>query len=363
MDAGSQQPRPGAGIPPAPAAAGSGDAWLTPGRFALVLAGLIAAFFPEVLFAGKAFVFRDFGIFTHPIAYYQRESFWHGELPLWNPLNNCGIPFLAQWNTVALYPPSLIYLLLPLTPGLSLYFLAHLFLAGLGMYLLASRWSGNRLAAGVAGVAFVFNGMTLNCLMWASNIAALAWMPWVVLTVEQAWRTGGRKRIIIAALAGAVQMLAGAPEIILFTWLVLLALWIGQVATDEKFRSQFLARLPLVVLLVSLLGAAQLLPFLDLLRHSERSSALGASFWAIPLSGWANLLVPLFDCYRSPGGVYFQPLQDLDLLVLPWALASWRLDYWRSSWCETRGCGCCRRLPSLGLLWPWVNMAGFTPGC
>ena len=58
------------------------------------------------------------------------------------------------------------------------------------------------------------------------------------------------------------------------------------------------------------LSAAQLLPFLDLLGHSDRSSALGANFWTIPPSGWANLLVPLFHCYRSPAGVYFQPGQD-----------------------------------------------------
>jgi hypothetical protein len=285
------------------------DSWLTPIRFAFILAILIASFFPDVLFAGKSFFFRDFGIFTYPAAYFQRESFWHGQIPLWNPLNNCGIPFLAQWNTVVLYPLSLIYILLPLTWGLTLYFLAHLFLAGFGMYLLASQWTGNRLAAAIAGVAFVFNGLTLNCLMWASNLAALAWMPWVILAAEQAWQLGG-KRVILAALAGAVQMLAGAPEIVVFTWLIIFTICIGQAIAAIKFHGRTFTRLFLVVLIVSLLSAAQFLPFMDLLAHSERNSALGASFWAIPISGWANLLVPLFHSYRSPMGVYFQPWQD-----------------------------------------------------
>jgi hypothetical protein len=285
------------------------DSWLTPMRFAFILAILIAAFFPDVLFAGKSFVFRDFGIFTYPAAYFQRESFWHGQVPLWNPLNNCGIPFLAQWNTVVLYPLSLIYILLPLTWGLALFFVAHLFLAGFGMYLLASQWTGNRLAGAVAGVAFVFNGLTLNCLMWASNLAALAWMPWVILAVEPAWRAGG-KRIVMATLAGSLQMLAGAPEIVVFTWLILFALHLGPAIAARKFYGRAFMRLLLVIFAVSLLSAAQLLPFLDLLAHSERNSAQGASFWAIPLSGWANLFVPLFHCYRSPLGVYFQPGQD-----------------------------------------------------
>jgi len=286
------------------------DAWLTPGRFALVLAGLIAAFFPDVLFAGKTFVFRDYGIFTYPLAYYQRESFWHGEIPLWNPLNNCGIPFLAQWGTAVLYPLSLIYVLLPLTVGLNVFILAHLFLAGLGMYWLASRWSGNRLAGAVAGIAFAFNGMMLNNLMWVGYLAALAWMPWVILVTEPAWQNGGTRRVTLAVLAGAFQMLAGGPEITILTWLCLMALWLGQVMKEKSRCFSLAGRLSLVMLLISLISAAQLLPFLDLLFHSNRNSALGAGFWSIPLSGWANLLVPLFHCYRSPLGVYFQPGQD-----------------------------------------------------
>jgi Bacterial membrane protein YfhO len=284
--------------------------WLRPTRFAIVLVTLIVAFFPDSILAGRAFMFRDFGIFTYPNAFFQRETFWHGEVPLWNPLNNCGIPFLAQWNTVCLYPPSLIYILLPLTWGLTLFLLGHFFLAGFGMYLLASQWTGNRLAAAVAGVAFAFNGMTLNCLMWSSNLAALAWMPWVILFVEKAFLAGQRRQIVIAALAGALQMLSGAPEIIVFTWLVLFALWIGRMIGDKQARIKISARIVFILALIVLLSAAQLLPFLDLLAHSERTISYGTSIWSIPLWGWANLFVPLFHCYKAPLGVYFQPWQD-----------------------------------------------------
>src|SRR5438132_11562635 len=90
----------------------SGD-WLTPGRFALVLGLLIFASFPQVVLGLQTFVVRDFGFFAYPLAHFQRECFWHGELPFWDPYNNCGAPFLAQWNTMPLYPPALIYLLLP----------------------------------------------------------------------------------------------------------------------------------------------------------------------------------------------------------------------------------------------------------
>src|SRR2546427_8773246 len=95
------------------------------------------------------------------------------------------------------------------------------------MYLLAHCWIGNRFAASIAGLAYAFNGLTLHSLIWTSNLAALAWLPLTVLCVERAWREGGRA-IILGALAASMQMLSGAPEIILVTWLLLGTLWLAQ---------------------------------------------------------------------------------------------------------------------------------------
>jgi hypothetical protein len=234
--------------------------WFTPSRFGILLALLVFASFPQVLLGLQTFVARDYGFFAYPLAHFQKDCFWHGEIPFWDPYNNCGVPFLAQWNTMPLYPGSLIYLLLPLTWSLSLFCLLHLWFGGFGMYLLARKWAGNDFAGAFAGTAFCFSGLTLNLLMWPSHTATWAWMPWVVLAVESAWRDGGRK-IFLAAMAGAFQMLAGGPEIIFFTWLILLALWVQQLATNEFPRKSFW-RFPFVVALVILLAAAQLLPFL-----------------------------------------------------------------------------------------------------
>src|SRR5688572_13879556 len=193
---------------------GPGRTEIGRGAFTLLLAGFLLLCFPQVLAGLKTFVYRDFGLFSYPLAYHWRESFWAGELPLWNPYSNCGLPFLAQWNTMVLYPLSLVYVLLPLPWSLNFFCLFHLFMAGLGMYVLARNWTGSSLGGAIAGTAFAFNGMTLCALMWPAIVAALAWMPWVVLISTRAFREGGRA-LLLAALAGAMQMLTGAPEVIL----------------------------------------------------------------------------------------------------------------------------------------------------
>jgi Bacterial membrane protein YfhO len=280
----------------------------TPLRFGILLAALIFASFPQVLLGLQTFVARDFGFFAYPLAHFQRDCFWRGELPFWNPYNNCGIPFLAQWNTMPLYPPALIYLTLPLAWSLNFFCLLHLWFAGFGMYFLAHRWTGNNFAAAFAGTVFSFNGFALNLIMWPSHLATFAWMPWVVLAVELAWRQGGRK-IFLATIVGALQMLAGGPETIFLTWLIVFALWLQQFIGDRdasSLRVAMLWRFPLVIAFVIALSAAQLLPFLDLVAHAQRESGYADLRWSMPGRGWANFLVPMAFGGTWNAGVFFQ---------------------------------------------------------
>ena len=312
----------------------------TPGRLALAISLLLFALYPAVLLGTETFFYQDFGLFTYPVAHYAQESFRHGEVPLWNPLNNCGVPFLAQWNTSVCYPLSLIYLLLPLPWSLNLFGFVHLVLAGVGMYFLAHHLTQNRLAASLAGLAFALNGLMLNCLLWTSNLAALSWQPLVVLATEQAWRRGGGRRIALAALAGAMQMLSGAPEIIIFTWALLTVLWLGECRVQKLPLWPSFRRLTVIVLLVAGLSAVQIFPFLDLLAHSERGTAfVEADQWSLPRWGLANFIVPQFrssqallDTYHLPDQ-YWTKSYYLGLAVLVLAgIGVWRGRRWQT-WC------------------------------
>jgi hypothetical protein len=309
--------------------------WFTPARFGLLLAAFIVAAFPAVIFGNQSFVARDFGVFSYPVAYFHRACFWRGELPLWNPFNDCGTPFLAQFNTIALYPLSLVYLLLPLDWALSFFCLLHLWIAGMGMYFLCHRWTGNRFAAAVAGLAFAFNGLSLNLLMWPSHIATYSWMPWVLWSAEQGWQRGGRW-LVATAVFGVLQMLSGGPETILMTWLVALSIMAIQWLRRDGPRILLPGRFAVMVLLVTAVSAAELLPFLDLIAHSQRDKNYSTQDWSMPAMGWANFFVPLFGCILTRKGIYFQNDQywtssyyaGIAIVVLA-LVAIWRVRSWR----------------------------------
>ncbi len=284
------------------------DAWLDTRRFALLLALLIVAAFPQIVFGFHSFAYRDYGLFGYPIAHYHRDCFWRGEIPLWNPYNNFGIPFLAQWNTMTLYPGSLIYLLLPLPWSLGIFCLVHVWLGGMGMYMLGWKWSGSRLAGGFAGIGFAFSGLALSFLMWPNYTASLGWMPWVIWAVHRAWVEGG-KQLFIASLLGALQMLSGGPEVILFTWLLLPGLWLCQRFTTWKEVLTRAVRFAVILALVAALTAPQMLPFVELLSQSHRDSGFDLGHWSLPIWVWANFFVPMFRVFGTGCGVHFQYAQ------------------------------------------------------
>jgi hypothetical protein len=303
--------------------------WLTPLRFAALIVGLLVVAFPKVLLGWEAFYYRDYGVLGYPFVYYHHAAFWRGELPFWNPLSNCGAPFLAQWGTMVLYPFSLIYLLLPLPWSLTWFCFAHLVLGALGVYYLVFYWSNSRLGAALAGTAFVFNGVMFSCLLWPNYTVALGWMPWVIYCSERAWTKGGRQTVI-AAVVAALQLLSGVPELVLLTWILVGVLAIRAFISSAHIeRAAMARRVTAVVLLAAGLTAVQLLPFFDLLQHSHRDKTFSVSKWAMPGYGWGNFLVPLFHCFETPEGPFFQYGQEFITSYYPGiamiALLSWAL--------------------------------------
>lgn len=273
---------------------------------------LLVAYFP-ILLGGQTLCYRDFGVLGIPTAAYDRAALQNGELPLWNPYSNCGAPFLAQWGTMVLYPASLLYVFLPMPWSLNFFCVLHLWIGAMGIYYLVRRWLGTKWPPALAAVAFVCNGVTQATLSWPNYVAALGLLPWVIWAVESTWRLkngAGRRVVARAALFAALQLLTGVPEIAVFTWIVLGALFLHEVITPLYSRRLLLGRQLLIVLGAAGLCAAQLLPFFQMLHYSQRTPGFAGDKWALPIWGWANFLLPRFHTFTTPEETHFQYGQE-----------------------------------------------------
>ena len=101
----------------------------------IVLAGVVGGFWVHrVYLQDPAYaVMRGQDVVRHayPTAVYIHNELRSGNLPIWNPYQMAGQPFLALHVTAVLYPPNLLFMGL-LLPGRALEALAlfHFFIAG-----------------------------------------------------------------------------------------------------------------------------------------------------------------------------------------------------------------------------------------
>jgi hypothetical protein len=201
--------------------------------FAAALASLVFAFLGESLAGGKilspadvVYVQPSFAEFRGP-AYepanrllmdpvlqcepwleFSRAELRRGRLPLWNPYVGCGAPHLANGQSAVFDPFHLIAYLGPLPQAHAWMAAARLWVAGLGMFLLARAWGLGRWGRWFAGLGYPFCGFLVVWLLYTVTSVAV-WMPWVFLAGEAVLRAPRPRTVAALACATGFTILGG----------------------------------------------------------------------------------------------------------------------------------------------------------
>jgi hypothetical protein len=133
-----------------------------------------------------------------------------GEIPLWNPFQFAGQPFLASVPAGILYPLNFHYLLLPIHLAIEWMIIWHLIAAGLFMYLYARSIPLRPVAAAGAAIAFMFSGFVSSQAVWFIHaLAACVWLPLGFLAIEKIFDRPRLRWVILLGVAVAMPILAG----------------------------------------------------------------------------------------------------------------------------------------------------------
>ncbi|HEX6083422.1 MAG TPA: hypothetical protein VF266_02790 [Thermoanaerobaculia bacterium] len=257
--------------------------------FALIAVIALPLFLGPLL-RGEVFTLRDHFDYFQPLRWFTAVELQEGRIPLWNPYNAGGEPWLANPQTGVFYPPAWLFVVLPFAAAYVLFLYLHVVLLGWGAYLLFARGASQG-AALVGAVALMFCGPALSLLDVSNNLATLAWIPLALwCAAEGAWRRGG------AALA--LAFLAGEP----FFAAVGALLYAGRAAARLDRLKPVLRlgdRLKPVVrsaLVAFGLSAVQLFPFLEMLRNSDRAAGLDRGLilmHSMSWSDWLRFVIPI----------------------------------------------------------------------
>jgi hypothetical protein len=252
------------------------------------------------VFVTEPSFFRSTDFMKHllPNQHYLVERLRAGEIPLWNPYVGLGRPFLADLSTEALYPPVLASLVLGPHAGVLLLTVLHFTMGALGMVKLGQVLGFTRLGAWIAAASFVGSGhvlmlMTVGQVIYAWGAMYIPVLFLLAVRMEEEPRVGS---VVALAVALALQLLSGHPQVAWLSWLGLGAFLAGRGARGSlrksaRFVAVGLGGLALCLLAAFGLAAVQLGPLFELVGQSNRHTATTAA-GTLPWIQWASLLIP-----------------------------------------------------------------------
>ncbi len=227
------------------------------------------------------------------------DSISAGHLPLWNPYTYAGQPFLGDFQSAELYPLNVIFLFLPLVQTLNLSFLLHLLILAWGMGYWCTRRGFHPAACALAGFTAALCGPVFPHLFGGhlASVCSMAWAPWILIFLENAWRGPARRPLLLAAMGVCLQILAGHPQYVFYT---AIAAGLNALAFSVTDRSLIRRALPMTVVVyagAAALAAAQLLPGFAAAAESVRQGKVEFSFassFSFPPENLLTLFAPWF---------------------------------------------------------------------
>ncbi len=234
-----------------------------------VFLGLVLLFFWRFLTGDQIMGFKDLSRYFYPLRHLMVEQVRAGRFPLWNPYIFCGYPLLATLQICFFYPLSVIYYLLPFNLAFNYYILFHYFLAGCFMFLMLRHFRLNDFSSLLGGVVFAFSGYLLSVSNMNTSLSSVIWLPLILLFLDRLMKERKLEELVLLGIFLALQFLGGEPTVIYVTLCFLIA-YAAVFSGGWKAFVNNIGGLILSGLLALGLVAAQLFPFLELVKHSDR---------------------------------------------------------------------------------------------
>src|SRR5262249_33307184 len=132
-----------------------------------------------------------------------------GRLPLWDPRNYCGAPFLANNQSAVFSPFRLLDYLWPNPLALAWGQMLKALVGGISAYMFFRRAMRCQFFAATIGAwIWPMSGFLVSWTMWPQSATAL-WLPWVLLAVRQIIRRPSDRWAALLALLTCFTLICG----------------------------------------------------------------------------------------------------------------------------------------------------------
>lgn len=247
-----------------------------------------AFLFLPSLVKNETFLLRDSGDYYFRVFQWNANQWKSGNVPLWNPQDNLGIPVVADATSSVFYPFQILLLLPDFATGYTLYVSLHFLIASFAAYFLARKLDSSLPGAILTAVTYSYGGAVIfqNC-----NVIFLvgaAWLPIILSCGFSAIKGRSWKYGAATAAALAMTVLGGEPQTAYHAMIALAILALFylprevtngddeneaiSIGESMRFRAQAFAIVLTIGSTAILLSAIQILPSMNWASRSVRSN-------------------------------------------------------------------------------------------
>lgn len=212
----------------------------------------------------------------YPWRVFYARSMRSGHIPLWNPHQFSGTPFLANGQSACLYPLNLIFLIFAPITAFTIFAALHLFLAQVFMYWLMRELGAKELGGVVAAIVFAFSAFMVLWLELPTFVSVAVWLPLALMLVQRAVTHRSVFYGMLSGLVLGLTFLAGHFQIAFYVVLATGLWWLWKLIEVVRSEGRIYAFLkvgvPLIgcVVIAGLIAAPQVLPTQELAANSHR---------------------------------------------------------------------------------------------
>lgn len=190
-----------------------------------------------------------------------------GELPLWNPTSLLGYPYYANYHSSIFFPTNLLMLLGDEGQMRTLGILILNVIGFFFIYIYLKTQKLLSIPAIFGSIIFIFGGLMTTDFEFSSGSKALIWLPLCLASIEYLSTNRSKLYFFSLALGYTLLLYSGHFQVSVYSSFIIIVVLVSKLV-QKKNVSVIILGLVLGILIAS----PQILPTLEMLKHSIRTN-------------------------------------------------------------------------------------------
>ena len=252
------------------------------------------------------------------------------KFPLWNPYNFAGNPHIASLQSGSFYPLNIIFFIFPYVAAWAIFILSQPILTGIFSFLFARELKLGVKSSVFSALVFAFSSYSIVWMEYGNIGHSIVWMPFALWMALKNLKKPSILKSIAISLSLTFAILAGYIQTAFYVFIFILGFIVFNILfVNKKDKLKKLSMFFIVFFIPILLSALQLLPMLELIFQSARTSYSNSSFLKLLIPSYHVVTMFVPDFFGNPAtrnywlsGTYIERVTYIGVIPLIFVLYS-----------------------------------------